>query len=304
MVFCDVRQAEFAAGAWGKDKAMAKARWKPFPYEDAPYDYSGARLKSNWARLHQGDREPYPTVSELRKLVEQCAQFAPSGSLEEAATKLEDAWRAYHRGAFGQAVELGLAVGPLGYGVANKAANIYATYLESGKSAQLALFQEAARRAEWVFTRDKSVVNAWYFHAQALGRYSQGITVVKALAQGLGGKVKTSLEQAIRLEPRHADAHIALGAYHAEIINKVGAALGGLTYGASREEAVKQYETALKLNPHSAIARIEYANGLAMLFGQAKLARATSLYEEAARCSAADAMERLDVELAKTELKS
>ena len=39
-----------------------------------------------------------------------------------------------------------------------------------------------------------------------------------------------------------------------------------------------------------------------MLFGQDKLARATSLYEEAAKCTAADAMERLDAELAKTEL--
>ena len=138
---------------------------------------------------------------------------------------------------------------------------------------------------------------------QALGRYSQGISVVKALAQGLGGKVKASLERAIRLEPRHADAHIALGSYHAEIINKVGALLGGLTYGASQDEAVEHFETALKFDPQSAIAHIEYANGLAMMYGKAKLARATSLYREAAKCPAADAMQRLDAELAKSELE-
>jgi hypothetical protein len=92
-----------------------------------------------------------------------------------------------------------------------------------------------------------------------------------------------------------------MGTYHAEVISKVGAALGGLTYGASREEAIKHFETALKLNAHSAIARIEYANGLVMMFGKAKLARAKSLYKEAAECPAADAMERLDVELAKSE---
>jgi len=283
---------------------MAKTRWKPFPFTDKAYDYAGGRLKANWSRLHQGDREPYPTVGELRKLIELCPDFAPSGPVEEAAAKLEDAWRAYHRGDFGRAVELGLAVGPLGYGVANKATNIYATYLETNKDAKLALFLEAANRAESVFTRIKSIANAWYFHGQALGRYSQGISVVKALAQGLGGKVKASLEQAIRLEPRHADAHIAMGMYHAEIISKVGAALGGLTYGASREEAVKHFESALKLNPPSAIARIEYANGLAMMFGDAKLDRATRLYEEAASCQADDAMERLDAELAKSELKA
>ncbi|SPJ17390.1 conserved hypothetical protein [Burkholderiales bacterium] len=282
---------------------MAKTRWKPFPYADKAYEYAGTRLKAHWSRLHQGDREPYPALAELRKLVELCPEFAPPGSLEQAAAELEDAWRAYHRGDFGRAVELGVAVGPLGYGVANKAANIYATYLETSESAKLALFLQTAERAESVFTRAKPVVNAWYFHGQALGRYSQGISVLKALEQGLGGKVRTSLEQAIRLEPRHADAHIAMGTYHAEIINKVGAILGGLTYGASRDEAVKHFETALKLNPHSAIARVEFANGLAMLFGQAKLARATSLYKEAAACPAADAMERFDAELAKSELE-
>lgn len=283
---------------------MPKARWKPFPYTDSAYEYAGARLKANWSRLHQGDREPYPAPGELKKLIDRCADLAPPVTVEQAAVQLEDAWRAYHRGDFGQAIGLGLAVGPLGYGVANKAANIYATYLESSASAKLALFLEVAKRAEWVFSRAKFVVNAWYFHAQALGRYSQEISVVNALAQGLGGKVKASLEQTLRLEPRHADAHIALGAYHAEIINKVGSALGSLTYGASRDEAVKHYETALELNPHSAIARIEYANGLAMLFGEQKLARATSLYEEAASCPAFDAMERLDTELAKTEIQS
>jgi tetratricopeptide (TPR) repeat protein len=278
-------------------------RWKPFPYPDPKYAYPGARLKAHWSQLHQGDCEPYPTAADLKKQVLQCADLAPSGSLEQAAAKLEEAWRAYHSGDFGHAVELGLAVGPLGYGVANKAANIYATYLESGQQARLALFLESAKRAEYVFARAKSVANAWYFHGQALGRYSQGISVVKALAQGLGGKVRTSLEQAIRLEPRHADAHIAMGTYHAEVISKVGAMLGGLTYGASSDAAVEHFETALKLNPHSAIARVEYANGLALMFGQAQLQRATALYREAAACPAGDAMQRLDVELAKSELE-
>jgi hypothetical protein len=277
-------------------------RWKPFPHPDKAYDYAGTRLSEQWPRLHAGDREPYPTPDALKKAVEQSQDFAPSGSLEKAAIALQDAWRAYHCGDFGQAIELGLEVGPLGYAVANKAANIYATYLESDESARLTLFLESAQRAESVFVRASSMVNAWYFHAQALGRYSQGISVAKALAQGLGGKVRASLDRAIALEPRHADAHIALGTFHAEILHKIGALLGGLTYGVSQEAAIRCFETALALNPRSAIARIEYANGLAMMFGKSELVRATELYRVAARSPAADAMERLDAELAKAEL--
>ena len=43
--------------------------------------------------------------------------------------------------------------------------------------------------------------------------------------------------------------------------------IGGLTYGAKQDAALKHYEQAIKLNPDSAIARIEYANGLVTLMG-------------------------------------
>jgi hypothetical protein len=48
---------------------------------------------------------------------------------------------------------------------------------------------------------------------------------------------------------------------------------------------------------------VEYANGLVMLEGEKKIAEATKLYEEAAACTPLDAMERLDVEMAKAELE-
>jgi tetratricopeptide (TPR) repeat protein len=282
---------------------LAKIAWKSFPYPAADYDFPGAVLQKRWSRLHQGDCEPYPAAANLKKLVSIHPDLKRSMSVEQAATTLQAAWRAYHHGDFGQAIGLGLSVGPLGYNVANKAANIYATYLEGGEKRKLALFLESVERAEELQACAASIPNAWYLHAQALGRYAQAISVVKALAQGLGGKVKASLERAIALEPHHADAHIALGAYHAEVIDKIGALVGGLTYGASTNSAVKHFTSALKLNPHSAIARIEYANGLVMMFGESKMAQATRFYEDAAKCVAADATERLDIELARLELK-
>jgi hypothetical protein len=40
-----------------------------------------------------------------------------------------------------------------------------------------------------------------------------------------------------------------------------------------------------------------------MLEGEKRMAEASKLYEEAAACQPADAMERLDVEMAKAELQ-
>lgn len=259
---------------------MAKTAWKKFPYPEKAYHYAGAALKKNWERLHRGDCEPFPD--------------------DEA---VQDAWRLYHQGEFQKAVDTGLSARPAGYNAANKAVMIYANYLEDDEGRRLALFQQIAQRCEELQRADPKNANAWYIHAYALGRYSQGISVVKALAQGLGGKIKDSLTKTIKLQPKHADAHIALGAYHAEVIDKVGAMVGGITYGAKKDIGIEHFQTALKLNPDSAIARIEYANGLIMMLGKSRMDEAAKLYEEAAACKPADAMERLDVEMAKAELE-
>lgn len=257
---------------------MKKESWRKFPFPEKQYQYTAASLKKTWTRLHCGD----------------CEAFPDSAALQEA-------WRAYHAGDFGKAVELGLKEGMAGYVVANKALMIYANYLEDDADRKLTRFQEIAARCEEQQAAEPSNANAWYIHAYALGRYSQGISVGKALAEGLGGKIKASLTRAIELEPNHADAHIALGTWHAEIIDKVGSLVGGLTYGAKKDLGAAHFEKALKLNPDSAIARVECANGLVMMYGKAKMKEAEKFYAEAVAHEPADAMERLDVEMAKED---
>jgi tetratricopeptide (TPR) repeat protein len=255
------------------------SKWTAFPYDDADYSLDAAALKKQWTRLHAGDAEPLPTDD-----------------------KVLAAWALFHAGEFQKAYDAGLKAGGAGITVANKAQAIYANYLEKSEKTKLAMFQEVAERAEAQAAEDPKNANAHYLMAYALGRYSQGISVAKALAQGLGAKVKTALETAIKLAPKHADAHIALGAFHAEVIDKVGKLLGK-TQGADTATGLKMYQQALKLNPGSAIAMVEYANGLVMLEGDKRMKEAEKLYAEAAACEPADAMERLDVEMAKAELE-
>jgi tetratricopeptide (TPR) repeat protein len=259
------------------------ARWTAFPHDADAYHYDAATLKKKWARLHAGDAEPLP-----------------------GDDKVLAAWQLFHAGQFQKATEAGLKAHAAGASggmtVANKSQAIYATYLEGSEKTKLALLLEVAERAEKRAKEAPKEANAWYCMAYALGRYSQGISIAKALSQGLGAKVKSALETTIQLAPKHADAHIALGAFHAEIIDKVGSLLGR-TQGASKDAGLAHYKTALKLNPKSAIAMIEYANGLVMLEGEKRMQEATKLYEAAAACEPLDAMERLDVEMAKTELE-
>jgi tetratricopeptide (TPR) repeat protein len=259
---------------------MAAVKTIRFPYDQKPYSYDGDALKKAWDRLHAGDREPYPEK-----------------------TQLQQAWRAYHRGDFSDAIAQGSKLGPQGASVANKAAAVAATYLEQDDKRAVRMLKEAAKRADEATRKLPKYANAWYMQAFVLGRYAQRVSIVKALAEGIGGKVRDALERCIELEPKHADAHIALGLYHAEIIDKIGALAGRLTYGADAAKSVRHFEQALKLNPGSAIAHMEFANGLLMLHGDRQKARAVELYRKAAACKPADAMERLDVEQAKAELE-
>ncbi|MEJ8835261.1 hypothetical protein [Ramlibacter sp. AN1133] len=254
------------------------AKWTAFP-QLGEYQYDTSSLTREWHRLHAGDAEPLPTDARVLQ-----------------------AWVLFHNGEFQRAMEAGLAAGEAGTTVANKAACIYANYLEKREKSRLAIFQEAAQRAQQHASAHPECPGSWYWQAYALGRYSQGISVAKALAQGLGSRVKEALERTIKLQPRHADAHIALGAFHAEVIDKVGTLIGGMTYGAKKETGLKMFQEGLRIHPHSPIALIEYANGLVMLEGDGKLKEATRLYQQAAALQPLDAKERLDVDLARSEL--
>ena len=255
------------------------AKWTAFPHL-GDYPFEAASVRNDWARLHSGDAEPLPR--------------------DEAVLA---AWALFHSGEFQQAAQAGLQAGGDGITVANKSTCIYANYLEKKEKTKLDLLMDVVQRAEAQAVADARNPNAWYWHAYALGRYSQGISVARALAQGLGSKVKESLERTIKLQPKHADACIALGAFHAEVIDKVGTLIGGMTHGANKATSLRLFQDGLRLYPGSAIGMVEYANGLVMLDGDRKMKEATRLYEQAAKSKPMDAKERLEVELAKAELE-
>ena len=249
------------------------AKWNKFPHDQKAITYAGEALKKNWDALHKGDNEPYP---------------------KDAAQ--QEAWRQFHAGNFEAATKSGGTA-------AIKAIVIYATHLETKDAAKVKHYQDAMEMAVPLMKAEPKNANAHYLYAFAAGRYSQSISIIKALKEGYGGKIKSALETALKLDAKHADAHTAMGAYHAEIIDKVGGLVGKLTYGANKDASVEHYEKAIKLNAASPIAHIEYANGLLMLFGDRQEDKAVKLYEKAGKMKGKDAMEVLDIAVANNELE-
>ena len=205
------------------------SKWNSFPHANSAFEYAGNDLLDSWSDLHRGDCVVFPDADWVQQTLEQAPDAAPEsfdGDVSALATIIQDAWRCFHSGDFQQATELADQCGYLAHAVANKATGIYATYLEPDEAEQQALFLSAVERAEAAIEVLPDDPNSHYFRAFNLGRYSQSISIVKALSQGIGGKTQTSLQNALDLEPGHAEASTAMGMYHAEIVSKVGKMLG------------------------------------------------------------------------------
>ena len=232
---------------------MAK-KWAKFPHADKAYAYDAAGLKKHWARLHKGDCEPLPKDADVL-----------------------EAWRHSTPATSQQAVEAGTAAGGAGSTRPSRRRSSTRHYLEKSDKAKLALLEEAAGWADERRRAAPKDANAHYLYAFALGRYSQGISVAKALAQGLRrqdqGGARSPRSSSSRSTPTRTPRY---GAYQAEVIDKVGGIVAGMTYGAKKDSALEHYEKALKLFPESPIAHIEYGNGLIMLFGKARSPRRRS----------------------------
>ena len=283
--------------------AAKSSKWAPFPHDAKAYAYTGDALKKAWPALHAGDQEPWPDDKRAKALIAAAGKAAKGIEPADLAQRLQHAWRAFHRGDFQAAYEAGEALGPLGASVAVKAIGIHATYLVDDEAEQLKRFEQAAKLAEAAIEALPDEANSHYRHAFALGRYSQGLSIAKALKQGIAGKVRAALDATLQREPKHAEAHTALALYHAEIIDKIGAMIGGLTYGAKAGEAESHIKTALKLTPDSPIAHVEYGNVLLLLHGDKKEDAAAASFEKAGKLKPRDAMEALDAAHANAQIE-
>jgi len=264
---------------------MQISNWEQLP-KDYTFDYSQQQLGDIWPDLHLGDRYTYPLDYE---------------GDEEMLNALANGWLQFHNGHFQKAAQIGADLGADGAVLLARAVAAYCDYLCEDENKSLDLLQQTMELCEKAAEELPDCANTQFVNALIMGRYSQSISITKALAQGLGGKIKGYLENTLELEPNHAEAHTAFGLYHAEIIDKVGAMLGGLTYGAKKPKAIDHFETSMQLAGQLPITAIEYANGLLLLGGQDD--KAAELYQQASECEALNALQNCDISFAQDQVE-
>ena len=183
------------------------------------------------------------------------------------AQGIEEARTAYAEGRFVEAAALGEALGTSdGYALAAESLAIHGYYI-AAEDEQPELFAHAIRAADQAIRLDPESPEAHFQSAHAIGREAQTVSVMEALNRGYARRTRQAAEEALRLNPEMAEAHLTLASWHAEIVNKMGRFVAGMTYRATRRDALEYYEKALDLAPDEKTVYLEYANGL-LLFNR------------------------------------
>ena len=208
------------------------------------------------------------------------------------AQSIEEARTFYAEGRFTEAVELAQGLDTSeGYALAANSLTIYSYYIVPD-SEKDGLFRRATELARKAIRLDPANPEAYLQLAHATGRLAQVIGTWEALNEGYAGQVRDAIQEALRLAPDMAAAHLSFAAWHAGTVS-IGGFMAGILYDANEEDALAHFKRALELAPQEKIILLEYALGLLGLNADDNREKARDLLERAIALPAKDAHDRI-----------
>jgi len=296
--------------------AAAADNWKPFPYDQSAYDYSGDKLRQAWPQLTRGFGGDYPfpdadwvvTMATrhpqaLEKTV--LADTGFSGKPEEAevyAEKLQDVWRLMFRGDFAQAKEQGLALGVGGQIPAMFAQVVYAMFLVPDQAEKHRLLEEVIAYTDQAGELIQADSVAQFGRVYAKARLGEELSVPVVLKRGYTTQIPEELKALLAKQPDQPFALALYGGYEAGVIRKVGKMVGRMTYGVSADNMEQYFSRSFKARDDLPIGHYEYANALQYVYGKDQQSKALQHLKRAVAIKPINAMEALEVAYAQKML--
>lgn len=215
------------------------------------------------------------------------------GAASLQADALADAHAAFDAGRFLEAAEQAASAGSAdGLMLAARAHRVHGSYL-AAQEEQKEHFQQAMQHAEAAVELAPDDPWTHVESSSAIGRYAQTIGIGEALTGGYGGKMRDALHRALELDPDNAVAQLALGSWHANVVDRTGALVARMTFGATRKKAMEHLERALALAPDDKAVLLETGTALLVLDTDKHRERALELFEAAAAIPPDNAYETL-----------
>ncbi len=297
--------------------AVADEQWKPFPYDQSGFDYSGDKLRQAWPQLTRGfgDNYPFPDAQWVMKMATSYPKALEmtvagntgfTGKPEDAevyAQKLQNVWRLVFKGDFAQAKKEGLALGVGGQVPAMFAQVVYAMFLVPNQEEKHRLLEEVIDYTDKAGELVQADTVAQFGRVYAKARLGEELSVPVVLKRGYTSQIPKELDALLAKQPDQPFALALYGGYEAGVIRKVGKMVGKMTYGVSADKMETYFAQSFKQADNLPIGHYEYANALTYVYGDDEEAKAIQHLKQAVALKPINAMEALEVAHAKELLK-
>lgn len=282
---------------------VAEDAWKPFPYDQSAYDYSGDKLRQAWPQLTRGFGADYPFpdaawVTAMAERYPKALDGVPSSQPKDAeayAAKLQDIWRLMFRGDFAEARKQGEALGVGGQIPAMFAQVLYAMFLAPNQEEKHRLLEEVIAYTDQAGDLVQADTVAQFGRVYAKARLGEELSVPVVLKRGYTSQIPEELDALLAKQPQHPFALALYGGYEAGVIRKVGKLVGKMTYGVSADNMEKYFTLSFKARDDLPIGHYEYANALGYVYGDDEEDKALEHLKRAAGTRPISAMEALEV---------
>ena len=207
------------------------------------------------------------------------------------AKTIGEAKAAYAQGRFAEAARIGESLGTSqGFALSAESLSVHARYI-AREGEKKELLERAVTLARKAVLSDPGNADAHLQLARAIGRRAETAGIFEAA--GEAEKIRESTENALRINPKLAAAHISMGRWHSELVGAMGSFMARTVYGARKKDAIASFEKALVLAPNAKAVSLQYALGLIALDDYQYREKARDLLMRAIRLPARDAYERI-----------
>lgn len=235
---------------------------------DTPaFTHTREELVQQWSTWHREDNMPLPTAEEFSNRVKNsktlAKQFPEGTDFVALNDKVLDTWLLLHNGKLQEAYAAAAPLQQFGIIMQAHARYLNSFYSLTDKNARIAEFKAVAESLEAAIDNEPKEKNLLFMHAYMHGRFLEEQPFLMKLVPTYT-KLFNGVKDMLKEQPKHLGAQLILASFHADASVKAPF-LAKVRFGSKPTVAVEKFEAAVKQDPDSTIAQLEYATSLTKL---------------------------------------
>lgn len=270
------------------------------------FNHTREEMLQQWSNWHREDNMAPLSAEQYAKRVKASKELQkeyPEGTDFNALTdKVLDAALLLHNGKLHEAYDAAAPLKQFGVIVRAHARYLNTYYAETDKNIRIAEFKAIADEIGAALDKEPEDKDLLFIHAYMHGRYLEEQPFKMSLVPTYT-KLFNGVKDLLKDNPRHLGAQLILASFHADASVKAPF-LSKVRFGSKPEVAIEKFEAALKQDPQSTIAQLEYAMALIKLNKGKPDDAAVKALKDAVATSPSDANAMLAQNKAKNLLSS